>query len=329
MNAGAVQFGYKLSSEEFEASELVRLAAVAEDHGFSFALISDHYHPWTGSQGQSPFVWSVLGGVAATTNKITVGTGVTCPTVRIHPAIVAQASATMATMMRGRFFLGVGTGENLNEHIVGARWPEVSVRQEMLEEAIGVIRLLWQGGLHSHHGRHYTVENARLYSIPDEPPPLFVAASGPRSARLAAREGDGLICTGLPDPKVIDAFTDEGGPGKPRYGELTVCFDESEERARRTVKEIWPIVGLGGPLFSELPLPSHFESAASLVGDQQLAEVPVGPNPQTHIDAIRRCIDGGYDHVCIHQVGPNQDAFMAFYAREVLPRIANTSSVRR
>jgi G6PDH family F420-dependent oxidoreductase len=318
----AVQIGYKLSSEEFGASELVRLARAAEDHGFEFALISDHYHPWTDREGQSPFVWSVLGGIAASTRRITVATGVTCPTVRIHPAIVAQASATVATMLPGRFLLGVGTGENLNEHIMGARWPEVMVRQAMLAEAVEVIRLLWRGGMQSHQGRYFTVENARLYSLPEKPPPLLIAASGPKSAELAGRVGDGLIGTGEPDSTVMEAFTAAGGAGKPRYGEITVCHAESEAGAQQLLKEIWPLEALPGTLFTELPLPSHFESAAELVTIDRLAHVPAGPDPQPYLDAIRRSIQGGFDHVCLHQVGPDQEQFMEFCARELLPAIA-------
>jgi G6PDH family F420-dependent oxidoreductase len=323
----SVQIGYKLSSEEFTAPQLVRLARAAEEHGFSFALISDHYHPWVDRQGQSPFVWSVLGGIAESTRKLILGTGVTCPTIRIHPAIVAQAAATAATMLPGRFFLGVGSGESLNEQIAGARWPATPVRQAMLEEAIEVIRLLWRGGLQNHHGRYYTVENARVYSLPDQPPPLMVAASGPKGARLAARAGDGLISPGPPVRDVIDAFRDGGGADKPRYGELNVCYDESEDRARQLVKEIWPIAGIPGPLLFELPLPSHIEAAARLVGDAQIAAVPVGPDPERHAEAIRQYLRGGYDRVFVHQIGPNQERFMDFYARDVLPSLSDSLSV--
>src|SRR4051794_31181663 len=192
-----VQIGYALSSEEHQPADLVRHAVLAEEAGFPFALISDHYHPWIDRQGHSPFVWSVIGGIATATEHLRLGTGVTCPTIRIHPAVIAQAAATSAAMMRGRFFLGVGSGENLNEHITGQRWPEVDVRQDMLEEAIAVMRLLWQGGLQSHHGTYFTVENARLYTLPPEPEPVpvMVGAAGPKAAELAGRIGDGLIST--------------------------------------------------------------------------------------------------------------------------------------
>ena len=164
----------------------------AEEAGFAFASISDHFHPWVDAQGHSPFVWAVLGGIAQATERLRLGTGVTCPTIRIHPAIVAQAAATSAAMMPGRFFLGVGTGENLNEHILGDRWPATAVRQEMLEEAVEVMRLLWQGGLQSHHGGTTRSRTPASTRFPDEPPPIMVAAGGPSAAELAGRIGDGL-----------------------------------------------------------------------------------------------------------------------------------------
>src|SRR5438132_2310759 len=189
----AIELGYHLSSEEHPPNDLVRLAQRAEARGFGFATIADHFHPWTDAQGESPFVWGVLGGIAATTSTLRVGTAVTCPLIRTHPAIVAQAAATAAAMFGDRFFLGLGTGENLNEHVTGQRWPPIAVRQEMLEEAALVIRRLWRGGLQSHHGRYYTVENARIYTLPDEPPLIYVAAAGPASSQLAGKIGDGLI----------------------------------------------------------------------------------------------------------------------------------------
>ena len=223
-----VQIGYAISSEEHLPNDIVRHARMAEEAGFTYALISDHYHPWVDAQGHSPFVWSVIGGIATATENLRLGTGVTCPTVRIHPAIIAQAAATSAAMMPGRFFLGVGTGEALNEHITGDRWPETDVRQEMLEEAIEIMRLLWQGGNQSYHGAFYTVENARLYTLPEEPVEVMIAASGPSAAELAGRLGDGLITTS-PDKKVVQAFEGAGGKG-PRYGQMTVCWNRGRGR---------------------------------------------------------------------------------------------------
>jgi coenzyme F420-dependent glucose-6-phosphate dehydrogenase len=313
-----LQLGYKLSSEEFPASQLVRQAQEAERHGFAFALISDHFHPWSERQGQSPFVWSVIGAISQATRKLVVGTGVTCPILRIHPAIVAQAAATLATMMPGRFFLGVGTGENLNEHIVGQGWHEVDVRQERLAEAIAIIRLLWQGGQQSHHGRYFDVENARIYSLPKQVPALLIAAAGPKSADMASRLGDGLIGTQA-DREMVQQFRKNAG-NKPCYGELTVCFDPEEKRAEDIVHEVWGFSGLPGPLLQELPLPSHFEKTAGLLRREEVVKaIACGPDPEKHVKAIREFIDAGYDHICIHQVGPNQEAFMDFYAREVFP----------
>jgi coenzyme F420-dependent glucose-6-phosphate dehydrogenase len=313
--------GYKLSSEEFGPRELVRFGRLAEESGFSFALISDHFHPWTDTQGQSPFVWSVIGGLAEATSTLIVGTGVTCPTMRIHPAIIAQAAATSAEMLQGRFFLGVGTGENLNEHVVGARWPAVDVRQAMLEEAVGVIRQLWQGGYQDHHGRFYTVENARLYTLPDTPPKLMVAAGGKKSAELAGRIGDGLIAT-EPDDALVERFAAAGGKGKPRYAELTVCWAKDGKTARRTAHERWPNAALNWPLTTELAIPAHFESAVEMVTEDAVAEsVVCGPDAERHVEKIREYADAGFDHVCIHQVGSDQEGFLRFYAREVLPQL--------
>ena len=316
-----VQLGYKLTSEEFSGAELVRQARAAEEHGFAFALISDHYHPWTDRQGQSPFVWTVLGAIAQATSKLLVGTGVTCPSFRIHPAIIAQAAATTAAMMPGRFFLGIGTGENLNEHILGQGWPEVEVRQEKLVEAIEILRLLWRGDQVSHRGKYFLVENARIYSLPESPPAVIVAAAGPRGVDIAASLGDGLIVT-EPDRKLAERFKQNGGAGKPCYGELHVCFDENEGKAQRLAHEIWPVVGLPGQLFSELPLPALFEKTAKLVPLEQVAKlIPCGPDPEKHLRAIRQYIEAGYDHIFIHQIGPNQEPFMDFYAREIFPKL--------
>ena len=313
------EIGYALSSEEHAPNDLVRYARRAEEVGFPFALISDHYHPWISRQGNSPFVWGVIGGIAHATQRLHLGTGVTCPLIRIHPAIVAQAAATAAAMMPGRFFLGVGTGENLNEHILGDRWPSADVRQEMLEEAIRVIRLLWQGGSRDHRGRYYTVENARIYTLPEELPPIMVAASGPQAAELAGRIGDGLIATS-PRAELVQRFEAAGGAGKPRYGQVTVCWAEDEAEAKRTAHEWWPNTAVKGQLSQDLPTPSHFEQAAGMVREEDVAEALIcGPDPERHVAAIRQFVDAGFDHVYVHQVGPDQEGFFRFYEREVLP----------
>jgi G6PDH family F420-dependent oxidoreductase len=317
---GTAKLGYALSSEEHAPQDLVEYARRAEESGFEFALISDHYHPWIDRQGQSAFVWSVIGAISQVTEKLRLGTGVTCPMIRIHPAIIAQAAATTATMLPGRFFLGVGTGENLNEHILGDHWPETAVRREMLEEAVEVIRLLWQGGPQSHRGRHYTVENARVYTLPDEPPPIMVAASGSSAAELAGKIGDGLVSL-APDDEVIDAFKSAGGKGKPLYGQIEVCWAPDEKSARRTAYEWWPTTALGGELSQELKLPAHFEQAAQSVSEEDVAEkVICGPDPKKHLEAINKYVDAGYDHVYLHQIGPDQNGFLDFCSKEILPR---------
>jgi len=318
--------GYALSSEEHGPEALVDHAALAEDAGFEFALISDHFHPWIERQPHSPFVWSVLGAVARATERLVVGTGVTCPTIRIHPAIIAQAAATTAALMPGRFFLGVGTGENLNEHVVGQGWPEWDVRAEMLQEAVAVIRELWRGEVTSHRGRHYTVENARIHTLPDELPPIHVAAGGVRMAELAGRIGDGLIGTG-PEPELLAAYERGGGRG-PRYAQVTVCWAASERAARRTAHEWWPTVALSGEVTQELPNPAQFTELASIVTEEMVAEkIPCGPDPETHLEAIRRYLDAGYDHVYLHQVGPDQRGFIDFAARELMPALGIRQAV--
>ena len=316
-----VEIGYKLSSEEHAPNDLIQHARRAEEVGFTFAMIADHYHPWVDRQGQAAFIWSVLGAVAHATDRLRVGTGVTCPTVRVHPAIIAQAAATVTAMMPGRFMLGVGSGENLNEHILGDRWPPADVRLQMLEEAIQVIRLLWEGGSQDHHGRYYTVENARVYTLPDQPPPILVAASGPRAAELAGRIGDGFVGTAS-NKETLQAFEAAGGTGKPRYGEVTVCWAADEAEARRTAHEYWPNAAIKGELSQELPTPRHFEQAAGMVTEDDVAQTIVcGPDPQRHLAEIKEYADADYTHVWVHQVGPDQEGFFRFYEREVLPKL--------
>ncbi len=314
-----MDIGYALSSEEHDPNQLVRNARQAEDIGFSFALISDHFHPWVSRQPHSPFVWSVIGGIAQATTRLRLGTGVTCPIMRIHPAILAQAAATAAAMMPDRFFFGIGTGENLNEHIVGERWPPFDIRLAMLAEAVELIRELWQGETTSYWGEYYTVEDARIFTLPPAPPPIMVAASGSKTAKFAGSEGDGLINT-KPDAEIVEAFQTTGGRDKPCFGQLTVCWAADEKKARATAHEWWPNAGLASPLSQELRTVAHFDQAAKAVTEEQVAEsVVCGPHPERHLAAIQEFIDAGYDHVYIHQVGPDQQGFFDFYAQHILP----------
>ena len=311
--------GYTLSSEEHRPNDLVEHAGRAEEAGFDFLSISDHFHPWISAQGHAPFVWSTLGGIAAATDDIGVGVGVSAPIIRIHPAIYAQATATVAAMFDGReFYPGVGTGENLNEHVLGDKWPEHAVRLEMLEEAVEVVRKLWTGEEVSHYGEHYTVENARLYTLPDEEPPICISAYGEQSASAAAEFGDGFWSVGPQD--VIETWEDNGGDG-PRFCQLQACVADSEEEAVETAYEVWPNSGLEGELNTVLPTPAHFEQAVGMVSKEDIAEgsTITEQDPQAHIDSIQEAVDAGYDHVYVHQIGDDQEAMIDLYEAEILP----------
>ena len=314
-----MQIGYFLSCEEFDPRDLVEQAKRAEAAGFHALWISDHYHPWNDEQGHSAFVWSVIGALSQATS-LPVTTGVTCPTVRIHPAVIAQAAATSAVMTGGRFNLGVGSGEALNEHILGDHWPEADVRLEMLEEAVEVMRLLWQGGQRSHYGVHYAVENARVYDLPDEPPPVLVSGFGPKAVKLAARIGDGF-CTTSPDEEMIGLYRSEGGTG-PVHAGTKVCFmdDEAEARGPRTGCGRTRRCPASSPRSS--PRPSHFEQACSLVEPEMLA-TPVGPDLDAHSESLKAYADAGVDELFVQQIGPEQDAFFERWAPEILPRFAS------
>jgi G6PDH family F420-dependent oxidoreductase len=316
-----MKIGYFLSCEEFGPAELLAQARSAEEAGFHGLWISDHFHPWNDEQGHSPFVWSVIGGLSQVTSRMPITTAVTCPTVRIHPAVLAQATATTTAMLPGRFGFGVGSGEALNEQVLGDDWPEADVRLEMLEEAIDLIRRLWEGSDVTHRGRHYTAVNARIYTLPEELPPIVVAAAGRKSTELAGRVGDGLIGTS-PDRHQIRRFEEAGGGEKPRYAQVHVCWAETEEAAKRTAHEWWPNTSLPGELGVELPLPRHFEQAAEMLTEDDVAsKVTCGPDPERHLDAIREYVDAGFDHVYVHQIGPDQEGFLRFYQDRVLPKL--------
>ncbi|MGW3368148.1 TIGR03557 family F420-dependent LLM class oxidoreductase [Streptosporangium canum] len=313
-------FGYFLSSEEHGPKELVRQARLAERAGFEALWISDHFHPWLDVQGNSPFVWSVIGALAEATS-LPITTAVTCPLVRVHPAIIAQAAATSAALTGGRFRLGVGTGEALNEHIIDSRWPPASERLEMLEEAVELMRDLWSGRLVTHRGAHYDLDTARLYTLPDEPPPVYMSAFGDKAVRLAGRIADGYICTG-PSAELVRKFRESGGEGKPSQGGLKVCYAADEAAARKTVHRLWPTQGIKGEASQLLPLPRHFEELAEAVTEEEAtASTPCGPDPEVHAQAIREYLDAGFTEVYVSQIGEEQDAFFDFYAKEVLPRV--------
>jgi G6PDH family F420-dependent oxidoreductase len=315
-----VQYGYTLSSEEHGPADLVALAARAEEHGFDFVSISDHFHPWVGEQGHSPFVWSTLGAIAATTETLPVGVGVTAPIVRLHPAIVAHAAATTSLLFEGRFFLGVGTGEALNEHVLGHRWPPADTRLLMLEEAVAVMRALWRGDTVDHHGQFFDVENARLFDPPAGPLPVVVSGFGTQAAQLAGRIGDGYWGH-APDADVLDAYSAAGGRG-PRYAQLHVCAADDAEKARATVRSQWPNAGLAGQLAQDLPTWTHFEDATRVLTEDQVTEsVPCGPDPEDLLRSVHTFVDAGYDHLYFHQIGPDQDRFFRLWHEELAPEL--------
>jgi G6PDH family F420-dependent oxidoreductase len=313
------EIGLFLSSEEHGPRALLTQAQMAEEAGIHSIFISDHYHPWIDRQGESSFVWSVIGAIAATTCH-QVMTGVTCPIMRIHPAVLAQAAATSQLLLKGRFVFGVGTGEALNEHVAGGKWPVPSVRLEMLEEAVSVMRELWSGRVVNHRGTHFTVENARIYSCPDDAPPIRISAFGPRALELAARIGDGFVTT-RPDAQAVADYRRQGGNG-PTVAAMKVCWDAEETIARKLAFELWPTEALSGQLSQELPMPAHFEQVASVVTEEMVADaVACGPDPERHLRAISEYLEAGFDELYISQIGPDLAGFLSFYEKELRPRI--------
>jgi len=314
------KFGYFLSSEEHSPRELIRQARLAEEAGFEALWISDHYHPWLDEQGESSFVWSVVGALSEAVS-LPITTAVTCPLVRIHPAIIAQAAATSALLTEGRFVLGVGTGEALNEHVLDSRWPPANERLEMLEEAIEVIRRLFTGELVTHHGEHYDVDTARLYSVPERPPPIYMSAFGDKAAELAGRVADGFMCV-KPDAELLKTFRSAAGTDKVAQGGLKVCWGPDAAQARRTAHRLWPNDQIPGEALQLLPLPRHFAQLSELVTEEMVGEnIACGPDPERHIAALGAFVDAGYDEVYVNQIGPDQDGFFAFYAEQVLPEL--------
>ena len=311
-----MKIGYKLFAEAFPPRELVAQAVRAEEAGFDFVEISDHYHPWLFSHDHSGFAWSVLGAIAARTGRIELATGVTCPFLRYHPAIVAQAAATTAVLSDGRFTLGVGAGERLNEHVVGRGWPAASVRHELLREALEIIRLLWSGGYQSYQGRHLTLEDARVFDLPDTPPRIAVAIGGPEAAQVAAELGDAIFAT-EPEAELVGAYREAGGDG-PRYGEVPLAFAPDEETAAESAHRLIRFGPLGWKVQAELPNPVNFEAATAFVTPDDLRQtVACGPDPERHLEVARQFADAGFDHLALLNAGPDPDGFFDFFTREL------------
>lgn len=315
-----MRLGYFLSCEEYDPGELIEQARMAEDAGFTSLWISDHFHPWNDAQGQSTFVWSMIGALSQVTG-LRVTTAVTCPTVRIHPAIIAQAAASSACLLRGDLTLGVGTGEALNEHILGDPWPNADVRMDMLEEAVDVIRRLWSGEMVSHDGEWYTVDNARIYTLPEHIPQIHVSGFGPKATELAAKIGDGYISTKA-DPALVSEFK-EASNGKPAEAGAKVAFASSREEGVQHAHRLWSNSGLPGELAQVLPSPRHFEQASTLVTEEMTAgSVVAGNDVGEHIAQVERYADSGYDVLHIANMGPHYADMIRFYGEEIIPRCA-------
>ncbi|HEV7863974.1 MAG TPA: TIGR03557 family F420-dependent LLM class oxidoreductase [Acidimicrobiia bacterium] len=313
-------YGFTLMTEIHGPRQLVEQAVAAEAAGFDFAAMSDHFHPWLEAQGNSPYAWTVLGTVADRTERMALMTMVTCPFLRYHPAVVAQAAATVQILSGGRFTLGLGAGENLNEHVVGLGWPSVPSRHDLLAESIEIIRRLFEGGEHSFRGDHLNLEAARLYSLPEMPPPLAVAAGGPAAARLAGELGDSLIAV-APDAKLVKAYREAGGAG-PTYGQVALSWAPDEETARQQAWELFRFGVSGWEVMAELPTPAAFEAATKTVREDDVTGlVACGPRPEIHVEAVRRFVDAGFDHVAVVQTGRDQAGFLRFWEEEVRPKL--------
>lgn len=317
----STRFGYFLSCEEYGPRDLVEQARLAEEAGFDALWISDHFHPWTNAQGESPFVWSVIGAVAQVCD-LPVTTAVTCPTVRTHPAIIAQAAATSAVLLgEGRFRLGVGSGEALNEHVLGDRWPHTELRLEMLEEAIEIIRRLWTGEVVSHEGVHYAVDTARIYTLPDTPPPIYMSAFGPKALEVAGRVADGFISTS-PDADSVRTFRAARGPQAPTQVGFKVAWGPDRDAAIDEALALWPNAGVPGELAQVLPSPQHFEQAAELVTREKFAEKGAfGPDVDEHVEAFAPFVEAGFDEVYVANMGSHWREMIRAYGEQVLPRL--------
>ncbi|MFB6894523.1 TIGR03557 family F420-dependent LLM class oxidoreductase [Kitasatospora sp. NPDC056327] len=314
------EYGYFLSCEEFTPAELIEQARLARQAGFTRLAISDHFHPWNDAQGNSAFVWSVIGALSQTVD-LPVTTLVTCPTVRLHPAVTAQAAATSSVLLDGRFALGVGSGEALNEHVHGDRWPSFEERADMLEEAVEVMRSLFTGDQVSHRGRHYTVDNARLYTAPRGPLPVLVSGFGPKAAELAGRIGDGFV-TMTPDADLVGAFREGGGADRKVVGGVKVCWSSNRDKAVDTVHRLWPTELLPGELAQLLPTPAHFEQACELVTRDMAADAfTCGDDAEEHVQTVRAYARAGFDEVYVGQIGPDQEVFFDAYRELVLPAL--------
>lgn len=316
------RFGYTMMCEQARPDQLVRDVRLAEEAGFDFSVISDHYAPWLEEQGHAGYAWAILGAAAQATASIPLMTYVTCPTLRYHPAVVAQKAATVQILCDGRFRLGLGAGENLNEHVAGARWPAVGERHELLSEAVEIIAALLDGETVNHRGKHWNVDSAHLYDRHDRRPPIGIAVSGPDSCALAGRRADLMIAT-EPKAELGSLFDAAGGAGKPRVGQVAICWDPDRDAAVARAHEQFRWFGLGWHVNADLPTPRGFDAATRFVRPQDVAEqLACGPDVDEHVEKIKPFLDAGFDEVALVQIGAeSQPQFIAWAERELLPAL--------
>ncbi|HEX4729788.1 MAG TPA: TIGR03557 family F420-dependent LLM class oxidoreductase [Solirubrobacterales bacterium] len=319
------EFGYTMMCEQSAPDALVSDIKRAEAAGFDFSQISDHFQPWLAEQGHSPYAWAVLGAAAAVTERIGLMTYVTCPTIRYHPAIVAQKAATVQILSRGRFRLGLGAGENLNEHVVGEGWPAVGARHSMLSEAIDVIGGLFDapdGEAVSYHGDYFDLETARLWDRPDQRVEVGVAVSGSESCRLAGRKADFMVAV-EPKDELGEMFDAAGGAGKSRVGQIAVSYDEDRDTALKRAHEQFRWFGLGWKVMADLPNPDAFDAAARFVTESDVEQsIPCGPDVDEFVTKIKPFVDAGFTEVGLVQIGgEHQEKFIAWAERELLPAL--------
>jgi G6PDH family F420-dependent oxidoreductase len=315
-------YGYTLMTEQTGPRELVRDAARAEQAGFDFEVMSDHFSPWLDSQGHAPNAWATLGAVAQATERVELMTYVTCPIMRYHPAVVAQQAATVGLLSDGRFLLGLGAGENLNEHVVGRGWPPANVRHAMFEEAVHIIRELFTGEYVNFAGDHFRVDSAKLWDVADPPPKLGIAISGEQSAKLAGELADAMIAV-EPEAGLVDKFDAAGGRGKRRIGQVPICWDPSRDKAIERAHDQFRWFGGGWKVNAELPGTSAFASASQFVRPDDVAEsIPCGPDVAAHVDAVRAFEKAGFTDIAVVQVGgESQPQFLDWAERELLPAL--------
>ncbi|TQN31175.1 G6PDH family F420-dependent oxidoreductase [Haloactinospora alba] len=320
-----MRIGYKLFAEGYAPGEMVRQALRAEEAGFDFVEISDHFHPWLHNHGHSGFAWSILAAIAARTERVELATGVTCPFLRYHPAIIAQAAATTALLSDDRFTLGIGSGERLSEHVVGLGWPAVHHRHEMLRESLHIIRLLWSGGYHSFDGDHLALEDARVFDLPHTPPRIAVAAGGPEAARIAADHGDALFAT-EPRPELVRSYAEAGGAG-PAYAEVPLAWAADEASALRSARQMFRFGVTGWKVMSELPNPVNFEAATAFVTEDDIAGTfGYGPDAERHLAVARNFARAGFDHLALVNAGPDPDGFLDFFTHELAEPLRELST---